>query len=308
MPIDASFAQLLSDRRNELRPPPPRVSMSDYRAAASVFLRAAQGPPVAKVEEATVTSVDGKPLAIRIYRSSEHDPLPAVVFSHGGGFVFGDLDTHDALCRELALQSDCNIVAVAYRLAPEHTFPAAIDDCTTVLEWLVANARTLGVVASALAVAGDSAGANISIATALRAKGRGISLRHAALLYPAVDPSCDSQSMHSYGEGHLLTRRAMEWFWKCYLPSEEMRTHPHAAVLTADLSGFPPTSIVTAEFDPLRDEGEAFAQRLRSAHVPVEVNRFSGMIHGFAGMPHLTPVAREAIAWTGRALRSSLCN
>ena len=304
MSIDGCFAELLADRRNEMGRPPAGISLAQVRSAAAAFLCAAKGPAVASVRRASIVTPGGTDLPLRIYRPTDNDNLPAVIFCHGGGFVFGSLDTHDALCRALAVHSDCVIVAVDYRLAPEYPFPAAADDCWAVIPWLTKQAGVLGVRASAVALAGDSAGANIAIATALTARDRGTNLAHVALLYPLIDPSCGSPSMGEFGKGYLLTREAILWFWECYLPTSS-RTDPRARVLTANLRDFSPTTIVTAEFDPLRDEGEAFAARLRTARVPVEVHRFTGMIHGFAGLPQLTPQADQAAALLGHALGRS---
>ena len=302
--IDACFAELLADRRNEMVRPTAGISLAQVRAAAAAFLRAAKGPTVASVRPASIVRPGGADLPLRIYRPTDKDDLPVVIFCHGGGFVFGSLDTHDALCRALAVHSNCVIIAVEYRLAPEYPFPAATDDCWVVIPWLTKQASTLGLRASAMALAGDSAGANIAIATALTARDRGINLAQVALLYPLIDPSCGSPSMAEFGKGYLLTREAIQWFWECYLPMSS-REDPRARVLAADLRDFPPTTIVTAEFDPLRDEGEAFAARLRTALVPVELHRFAGMIHGFAGLPQLTPQADHAAALLGRALARS---
>ena len=302
--IDVCFAELLADRRNEMVRPPAGVSLTQVRSAAAAFLCAAKGPTVASVRNATIAGPGGDDLRLRIYRPTDNDDLPAIIFCHGGGFVFGSLETHDALCRALAVHSACVIVAVDYRLAPEYPFPSAADDCSAVIPWLTKQASALGLRASAVALAGDSAGANIAIATALTARERGISLAHVALFYPVIDPSCGSPSMGEFGNGYLLTREAIQWFWECYLPTSSW-TDPRARVLTADLRDFPPTTIVTAEFDPLRDEGEAFAARLRAALVPVEVHCFTGMIHGFAGLPQLTPQADQAAALLGHALARS---
>ncbi len=302
MPPDSCFAEMLADRRNEMRRPPASVSLSDIRAAAAAFMRLASGPGVARVDEVTIDGPGDAGLRLRLYRPSLDPDLPAVIFCHGGGFVFGDLDTHDALCRGLAVESGCVIVAVDYRRAPEHTFPAPIDDCLAAIAWVNAQSAALGLRASAVALAGDSAGAHIAIGTALTLRDRGAPVRHVALFYPVIDPGCDSASMTVLGKGgYLLTRAAMQWFWECYLPAPS-RLDPRANALTADLRAFPSTTVLTAEFDPLRDEGESFAAHLRTALVPVAVHRCAGMIHGFAGMPQVTPHAAAATEWVGRAL------
>lgn len=307
MAVDACFAQLLADRRNEMRRPPSQVTMSQVRAAASAFLRQNSARrPVARIDESTLSGPGNSALAVRIYRPVDADVLPAVVFCHGGGFVFGDLDTHDGMCRELAVQSGCAVVAVDYRLAPEHQFPSAVEDCLAAIRHVIGVAPALGLNSGALALVGESAGGHIAIGAALMAKTEAIVLRHVALIYPVIDLRCDSQSMHEFAKGYLLTREAIQWFWECYVPEASTRADPRVALLAADLHGFPPATIITGEFDPLRDEGEMFAMRLRAAQVPVEVHRYAGMIHGFAGMPQLTLQAAHAVNVAGRAIACAL--
>ncbi len=301
---DPCFDELLSNRRNQLRRPPPGVSLSDVRAAAAAFLCGSSGPSLASVENLCIPGPDGAHLRLRLYRPVVGNELPAVLFCHGGGFVFGDLDTHDAMCRELARHGECVVVAVEYRLAPEWKFPAAIQDCMAAAEHLAANPQSLGIRPDALAIAGDSAGAHIAIGTVLSLKDRPWSFQHAALLYPVVDPSCNSQSMKRLGEGLMLTREAMQWFWECYLPDSET-SDARAAVLSADLREFPSTTIVTADCDPLLDEGVALIARLRAAEVSVRVHRFAGMIHGFAALTHITPKARQALEAMGLSLKEA---
>ena len=308
MSVDASFTALLADRRNELRRPPPGVAVADVRSAFASFMRTSTGPEIKRIDTLTIDGCQVSRLPVRLYRPSLQPELPAVVFCHGGGFVLGDLDTHDALCRGLAHSSGCVVVAVDYRRAPEYPFPIAIDDCLMVLDWIRREAGALGVHVARIAVAGDSAGAHVAIGAALSARDRGIELRHAALLYPVIDPTCSSRSMGQYANGYLLTREAMQWFWECYLPPTAAVADPRARLLTADLRGFPPTTVLTAEFDPLCDEGEAFAARLRAASVPVELCRMAGAVHGFAGLPQVTPLAAKAVDFIGGALRRSLTN
>lgn len=305
MAVDVCFVELLADRRNHLRRPPVGVSLSDIRAAASAFLRPAPGPVVSSVEAMTIRRPNGTRLAMRVYRPSVGKALPTVVFCHGGGFVFGDLDTHDAICRAMAVRSGCIIIAVDYRLSPEEPFPAAIEDCVAVIDWLMRAPAAFGASPGAPAIAGDSAGANIAIGSALTLRDRDCRLRHVALLYPVIDPACGSPSMREFGSGYMLTREAMQWFWECYLTASSGQLDARAAPMRADVRGFPPATIVTAEYDPLRDEGEAFAEHLRKGGGRVQLQRYSGMIHGFAGMPQLTPVALQAIDVIAQAVGGS---
>jgi acetyl esterase len=215
---------------------------------------------------------------------------------HGGGFVLGDLDTHDSICSAIAHHANCVVCAVDYRVAPEARFPAPIDDGMAALEWLLANASACGFDGSRVACCGDSAGANIVTAVALRARARHRTvMRGLALLYPTVDPACDSVSMNEFGRGHMLTRSGVEWFWSSYLGSSADATNPEACLLRANLRGLPRTTIVTAECDPLRDEGEALAALLRAAGVETILHRWPGMLHGFAGMQQITPAAALAL-------------
>ena len=253
-------------------------------------------PEVAAIEAHCVASGE-RSVPLRLYRPIVSVALqPAILFLHGGGFVIGSLDSHDELCRELALRSGAVVVAVEYRLAPETIFPGALEDCRVALAWLHDAAEALGVDASRLAICGDSAGGNLAVGTALWARAQGIALRHVGLLYPALDPGCDSASAHTLGSGYILTRAFIQWFWKAYLGDEGDPLDPRVAVATADLAGLPPISLATAEYDPLRDEDEAFARAARAAGIEVTARRYLGMIHGFASMPRTTPVAGRAIA------------
>jgi acetyl esterase len=294
MPVDPCFTALLADRRNELRPPPSHVSLADVRAANKSFLLQAPGPPIHAVEEFAAVGPAG-PVALRIYRPSAIRCLPATLFCHGGGFVLGDLDTHDALCRSIALSAECVVVSVDYRRAPETKFPGPVEDCYAALAWLAAHAPRLEIDPGRLALCGDSAGGNLAVAAALLARSRGPTLRHLVLFYPITDAACDTASMREFARGYILTRSAMQWFWSSYLENPQDAANPLASVLRAELAGLPTTTIVTAEFDPLRDEGEAFADRLRTSGVTVFARRYPGMIHGFAGMPHMTSAAVLAV-------------
>jgi acetyl esterase len=294
MPVDPCFTALLADRRSELRAPPARVSLADVREANKTFLLQAPAPLLYAVEELAAVGPAG-PIAMRAYRPSAARSLPAILFFHGGGFVLGDLDTHDALCRSLALRADCVVVSVDYRRAPETKFPGPVEDCHAALGWLAAHAWQLDIDAGRLAICGDSAGANLAVAAALLARSRGPRVHHLALLYPITDAACTTASMREFARGYVLTRDAVQWFWSSYLGNPGDAANPLASILRAELAGLPTMTVVTAEFDPLRDEGEAFADRLRTAGVTVLARRYAGMIHGFAGMPHMTSAAERAL-------------
>ncbi len=242
---------------------------------------------------------------MRIYTPREAPALPLLVYFHGGGFVLGDLDSHDSICRNLALAADAVVVAVDYRLAPEHPFPAAADDCLAATRWAAARAAALGADPARIAVAGDSAGGNLAAVVALRLRDEGgPALRGQLLIYPVTDNHVEpTASMIANGEGYFLTREAMLFFDKHYLADPDHLAHPHFAVLRApDLSGLPPAYVLTAEYDPLLDEGEAYAARLSAAGVAVEQVRALGVIHGFFGMAGIDRGAL-AVSEAGRWLQ-----
>lgn len=303
--IDPAFAPLLADSRVALRRPPPNLAMVDLRRAANAFMAAAPRPAVAAVEELSAPG-SVAPVPLRLYRPSDRRDLPLIVFVHGGGFLFGNLDTHDAMCRTLANESGAAVVAVDYRLSPEHPYPAPLHDCWNALAWLTCTAGLVGLDSDRIAIAGDSAGGQLAIATALLASTNGASLRHVGLLYPLIDPTCRSASITDFATGYVLTKSFLDWCWEAYGKSSANLSDPLFNLNLADLNGFPTTTIVTAGFDPLRDEGERFAHRLRDAGAQVQLQRYTGMIHGFGGLAHITPVANHAISFIARRLRASL--
>jgi acetyl esterase len=306
MPVDPCFAALLADPRNELRRPPAHVPLAAMRQGNRAFLMAEPQAPLHSIENVTAPGPAGA-LQLRLYRPTNDRSLPLVLFMHGGGFVLGDLDTHDSICSAIAHHANCVVCAVDYRVAPEARFPAPIDDGMAALEWLLANASACGFDGSSVAFCGDSAGANIVTAVALRARARHRAvMRGLALLYPTVDPACESASMNEFGRGHMLTRSGVEWFWSSYLGSSADATNPEVCLLRAELQNLPRTTIVTAECDPLRDEGEALAARLRAAGVETTLHRWPGMLHGFAGMQQITPAAALALRTIAGDLAAAL--
>ena len=270
---------------------------------------AALGPsePVHAVEDRWIAGPGGD-VPVRIYRPSAERPQPALVYFHGGGWAVGSVATHDGYCRALCNAAGVAIVSVDYRLAPEHPFPAAADDAYATLLGVARLSSDWGIDVSRLAVGGDSAGGNLAAAAALMARDRGgPPLALQLLIYPVTDAGCDTPSYRENEEGYGLTRASMLWFWDQYAPRPEDRANPYAAPLaTADFSGLPPAIIITAEYDPLRDEAEAFAARLRDAGVPVELTRYDGMIHGFVRRLVLFDRAREALGQVAAGLRRGL--
>jgi len=263
--------------------------------------------PVSRVEDRTLPGPGGE-ILVRVYTPAGEGPFPVLVYYHGGGFVLCNLDTHDGTCRSLANGAGCVVVSVDYRLAPEHPFPAGLEDCYAAVRGVSALAGELGVDASRLAVGGDSAGGNLAAAVSLLAHERGgPELRFALLIYPVTNCDFTTASYRDNAEGYFLTTDMMKWFWRQYLPDPSDGEKPHASPLrAADLGGHPPAHVVTAGYDPLRDEGEAFAARLRDAGVPVSARRYEGVFHGFFGMTAFLDAAQEAMGEACDALRRAL--
>lgn len=250
----------------------------------------------------------GRPVRVRIYEPQGGTrPQPALVYFHGGGWVVGSLDSHDGVCRALAARTPCVVVAVDYRLAPEHRFPAPVEDAWAATAWVAEQAASLGADLARIAVGGDSAGGNLAAVVALRARDRGLPLALQLLVYPVTDHDLDRASYLENASGFGLTRDAMRWYWDHYLGSDGDGTHPEASPLrAADLRGVAPALVVTAEFDPLRDEGEEYARRLEEAGVPVTLSRYEGLIHGFYRMPAVVERAHDALDESAAALRAAL--
>lgn len=230
---------------------------------------------------------------VRLYRPRD-GVLPAIVYFHGGGWVIGDVDTHDGLCRQLSYDAQAVVVSVDYRRAPEHPFPAAVDDCAAAASWVLSNAAQLEIEPSRVSVAGDSAGANLAAVTSQRLLADGRRIASQALAYPVTDSDLDTGSYRRCGEGFGLTAADMRWYFDQYAPPGVDRSHPELSPLrSADLSGLPPTYIATCELDPLRDEGLAYAERLRAAAVRVVADDRMGMVHGYLCLRAITPAADE---------------
>lgn len=251
--------------------------------------------PMHEVRELSIPGGDAQPLKLRLYRPSTAQVAPVMVYFHGGGWCIGTLETHDNLCRHLARITGMNLVSVDYRLAPEHIFPAALDDAYAATRWVAQHAAELHCDASQLMVAGDSAGGNLAIATSLRAKEDGWNgIRQQLLFYPVCDSRMDAPSHALYGQMPFLTTEAMAAMWHHYHPATP--AHPLASIMQyPDVAGLPPAVLVTAELDILRDEGEAFGQRLEQAGVPVSSIRAQGMLHGFANFSTLVPAVAKLL-------------
>lgn len=307
MALDPKIKAALDMPQMQLGAPPPGVTAEMIRAATAALRVPEERVPIHAVRELTVRGAAGT-LRARLYAPNSSTHLPVVVFYHGGGFVLCDLDTHDNLCRRLANGSGAAVISIEYRLAPEARFPAPLEDCYAALCDVVTRAAELGVDAGRLAIAGDSAGANLATAVCFLARDRGgPKIRYQALWYPCIDATCNSTSMHELGTGFMLSRGLMQWFWECYVETPQQLRDPLVSPLFAtQLANLPPASITTAEFDPLRDEGEQYANHLQAAGIPVVVRRYNGMIHGFATMPLLTDQAVNGIADLAADLRAAL--
>jgi acetyl esterase len=262
---------------------------------------------VANVENLTIPGPGGQ-IPVRIYTPQGDGPFPILVFFHGGGFVLCDLDTHDNLCRSLTNRACCVAVSVDYRLAPEHKFPAAVEDAYAATQWVAKNAHRINGDPTRIAVGGDSAGGNLAAVVAMMARDQdGPTLKYQLLMYPVTDvSSSNTDSYRNYADGYFLTKGDGEWFCDQYLNCEEDRLNPLASPLLApDLSGLPPALVITAEFDVLRDGGESYAKRLKKAGISVKCTRYEGMIHGFMSMDGLLDQARNGIEEASTALREA---
>jgi acetyl esterase len=300
MPVDPQLDEFL-----ELMRGMPPLNETPIELLRSNTLPTNPPAPVERVEDLRIPTADGE-VGVRVYWPKKAARLPLLAYFHGGGWVVGGIESHDAVCRDLARSADCVVMSVDYRLAPEHKFPAAPDDCLAAVRWAAAHAGELGIDPAKIAVAGDSAGGNLATVTALRIRDEGgPALAGQLLVYPVTTHYMPATaSMLQNAEGYFLTRDAMIFFIDQYLADAAQSAHPHFAVLGAqDLSGLPPAYVLTAEYDPLRDEGEAYAGRLKAAGVPVVHIRYDGMIHGFFGLAGLDRSA-EAIGKSGAWLKS----
>jgi acetyl esterase/lipase len=272
------------------------------------FQPGAMGPitPVAHVEDRTLDTANG-PVPIRIYAPRQNAALPLVVYFHGGGFISGDVNTHDELTRQFALAADCVVVSVSYRLAPAHPYPAALHDCLAAVDWAGTHAAELGADPARLAVAGDSAGGNLAAAVSLylRDNNAGANIRAQLLIYPGTDPAGPRQgSMAQTGEGFYMSQDDVTYYRTSYIAGADPNDPYISPLRASSVADLPPALVLTAEYDLLRDEGQAYAKRLAEAGVAAELVDYEGAIHGFLSFP--VPMGRQAIADCGAWLRSQL--
>ena len=306
MPLDPEAKAILDALSGGEEVDPFSLPHTVIREGFAAMSSSAEGPEVSTVEMREVDGPAGK-IPVRIYTPAGKAPRPGIVFFHGGGFVVCDLDSHDATCRELANGADCVVVSVDYRLAPEAKFPAAPEDCYAATQWVSREAEQLGIDPARIAVAGDSAGGNLAAVVAMMCRDRGgPSLVHQLLIYPVTDNRFDTTSYKDNGSGYFLSANMMRWFWHHYLDSEADGDNPLASPLRArDLSGLPSATVLTAEYDPLRDEGCAYVKRLQEAGVATAHTNYPGVFHGFIGMTEQIPRARQAVEEACAALRKA---
>lgn len=310
MPLDPQAAAFLEQLARQRLHPIETLPVDLTRRAAALGNAASLDPPeLALVENRQITRPDGTELLIRITVPKDQPaPHGICLYFHGGGWVLNSIDTHDDLVRRLTAESGCVFVNVEYRLAPEFKYPAAIDDAYTALLWAYEHASELGCDPNRIAVSGDSAGGNLAAAVCLMSRDRGgPPIGFQALIYPITDCNFERPSYQENAEGYFLTRREMKWFWNHYVSSPDQMREPYASpLLASSLAELPPAIILTAEFDPLRDEGEAYAAALRAAGVSVTLRRYDGMIHAFVRRVQQFDAAFTAIQEIGQQLRSTI--
>ncbi|HTP77385.1 MAG TPA: alpha/beta hydrolase [Rhizomicrobium sp.] len=292
----------------------PKMSEVGPAVARETFVAMMQlvGPkdvPVGKTENLTVPGPGG-PVPIRVYTpvAAGRDPMPALIYYHGGGWVIGNIDTHDGLCRMMANEGGFRVISVDYRLGPEHKYPAAIDDSFAALSWVSANAASIGVDANRIAVGGDSAGGALAAEVAQLAKAKGgIDVACQMLLFPVTHIGAKTKSLSDFQAGYFLEKETLDWFYDCYLPANADKNDPKISPLLAkDVSGLPPAYVMLGGFDPLHDEGLQYADKLRAAGVKVTLADYESLVHCFIYMQSFLPQAHEALTAASRAVAEML--
>jgi len=306
VPLDPQIQAMRDQRERDNVPPLYTMSLTEARAADLASIRAGGGEPepVHEVTDLTIAGPGGA-LPLRLYRPAGERPLPALLYFFGGGWVLGTVDTADGVSRSLANSSGALVAVAGYRLAPEHRFPAAADDCYAAVRWVAEHAEEIGADPARLAVGGDSAGGNLAAGVALRARADGPALAGQLLVYPNTDQLADDPSMRAADDPFLFNRHSVDWYRRHYLANPGDAANPLASPLRAQsLAGLPPALVITAEFDPLRDQGEAYARRLAREGVQVELSRYPGMAHGFFTMIGTVDASRAAIEQAASRLRA----
>jgi len=305
MALDPNVELFLQTVQQAGQPPLREVGVQEARQGiALMHALCTPAGELARADERTVPGPSGD-VPVRVYSQATDAVLPVVVYFHGGGWTIGDVASYDVLCRKLAVATGLTVVSVDYRLAPEHVFPAAVDDCYAVTKWIAEHGSELGVDGSRLAVAGDSAGGNLAAVTSILARDRGgPTIAFQLLIYPVIDGTMGFPSYKENAEGYLLSADDMAWFYEQYVPAGVDRKNPMLSPLYApNLSNLPPALVITAEYDPLRDEGEAYADALQQAGIEARASRYDGMVHGFVPIDGVIPTATRAIDEATAALK-----
>jgi acetyl esterase len=307
-PLDPGLAAYYARLNAELGALPPNASAAQRRVRIEEIGRREARPYPLDLEVTDhYLALPGREIPVRLYRPASPAPSGLLVYLHGGGWVIGSIASHDRLAAELAIGSGVAVASVHYRRAPETAFPGPCDDAAAALFALAEIAPALGCDPNRLAIGGDSSGAHLAIGAALTARDSGrVNLRFQLLIYPAIDPACDSASYRRYGGSGPLTTGDMQWYWRQFLGGASNFADPRIAPMQADPAALPPAYILTAELDPLRDEGEAFGKGLQRAGVPTHIVRAPGLVHGFARLTAHSDAAAEAVAATARALGAAL--
>ncbi|MGW2227106.1 alpha/beta hydrolase [Streptomyces formicae] len=308
MAFDPQLQALYDQRAEQGARPLYTMTLEEARAADLAAIQADSGTPE-QVAEVTDESIPGPagPLPVRVYRPAGEGPLPVLVYFFGGGWTLGSIATSDAICRSLANAAGCLTIAVGYRLAPEHKFPAAPQDCLAGVRWAVEHAGRFGGDGARVAVGGDSAGGNLAAVVSLMARdAKGPDILAQLLVYPNTDYLADTASRRENTDPLLFNDKSVQWYWDNYLASPDDGTDPRVSPLRApDHTGLPPALVITAEYDPLRDEGEQYAERLRASGVRVEATRYPGVAHGFFAMAGTLDAGRRAIEQAATYLRTA---
>lgn len=296
MPLDPQVKDLLA-KLNSLIPSTPLTPQEFRKIRNEIFIKMFNNEKVKlnKIQDMNVQGRNGY-IPVRVYFPSEKENLPAVIYYHGGGFVYGNLDTHDSICRLISRIADAVVISVNYRLAPEYKFPTQVYDAYDVVKWVANYGGNLSIDTSRIAVAGDSAGGNLSTVVSIldRDSKEGI-IKYQVLIYPVVNMVDSSPSMYNYGDGYFLTYERILWYNKQYVKDENDYYNPLASPILGNLSKLPSALVVTAEYDPLRDQGEMYAHKLKMNGVNATSLRYNGMIHGFVSFYEYLDIGREAV-------------
>ncbi|MFG1815571.1 alpha/beta hydrolase [Kribbella sp. NPDC049174] len=294
MPLDPQVEAMRAEREANQVPQLYTQTLAEARAADLESIQAAGGEVEAVHHVEDIATDDGLPL--RLYRPDQAGPLPTLIYFFGGGWTLGSIETADGISRKLANAVPCQVITVGYRLAPEHPFPAAVHDCHNATQWIAANAKELQVDATRLVVGGDSAGGNLAAATTLLARDNGPELAGQLLVYPNTLYGSDTISMRAGDDPYLFNKTSVGWYWDHYLTDSADGLDPLASPLLAEShANLPPALVITAEYDPLRDEGEYYAEKLHAADVPTTLSRYDGMVHGFFAMSGILDGGKKAM-------------